>query len=526
MQVTQPPGLTIQLYPHQLTSIYRMELMENQQCIEHNGKIRETILGINADPTGTGKTLSMIGLICRDKLKWDIDTPHIAETISYEAGGMVKNISVKRYTKLHPTLILVSPSILNQWVNELEHSDLNVETVTTNRDVDSVKPNDHDVILVTTKMYNSLISSHTNHIWKRFIFDDPGHTRVTGMRTIHSKFTWLVTSTPNAINQYHYNCRGSMMKDIIGDGYLDFTTQFEYLIIKNQQDLIDQSIQLPPLKHTKYICFQPIVKVIDGLVSGHIKTLIEAGNISEAIMTMGGSTTRNLVDLVKAKKQEELVVLEGKPKSEDKQRHIKAQISELDERYTTMLQGSCNICMDTITNPVLEPHCHNIFCGKCLLNWLQSKSNCPICRNDIKLDQLIYVDNTPSPSTSPMVARARTKTEQIVSIIQSIPEGKVIIFSAYDESFGPICKTLTDNDISFVNVAGSSIKRHTDINNFKIGSSRVLFLNSRANCAGIDLPETTDIILYHDMSTSTYDQIIGRANRIGRVVPLHIHQLT
>lgn len=524
MIVTQPTSLKTQLYQHQLAIIYRMEMLENQKSVEHKGQIKQTRLGVNSDPTGTGKTFSMIALIIRDKMGWDMDIPYISENISYEAGGFVKNIIVKRYTKLLPTLILVSPSILLQWEEELTQSDLNVEIVTTKRDVDTVVPNNHDVILVTTKMYNSLISSHSNHIWKRFIFDEPGHTRVTGMRDIQAGFTWLVTSTPNDISTYHYNCKG-MMKSIIGDSYMDFNTQFGCLIIKNDQESIEASVQLPTTKHHTYTCFQPIVNVVDGLVSKHIKTLIEAGNIYEAIISMGGTTTNNIVELIHNKKQQELDNIED---DDDKKDHINTQIKELDQRFSHMLQSPCNICMEPLDNPVLEPNCHNIFCGKCLLNWLHTKSNCPMCRNDIQLENLIHVDNSSSTKheNEPIVKRPHTKTEEIISIINSKIDGKFIIFSVYDESFGPICKILQDNDITFVNISGPATKRHTNIKKFKGGKCKVIFLNSSFNSAGINLPETTDIILYHDMSKTTHDQIIGRAQRIGRTEPLYIHHLT
>ena len=144
MIVNQPIGLDMKLYKHQLSLIYKMELLENQKSVEYKNQIKETILGINADPSGSGKTYSMIGLIIRDKMSWDIDTPYILETITYEAGSMIKNISINRYIKLKPTLILVSPSILLQWEEELSHSNLNLETITTKKDVDSVIPNNHD----------------------------------------------------------------------------------------------------------------------------------------------------------------------------------------------------------------------------------------------------------------------------------------------------------------------------------------------------------------------------------------------
>jgi len=534
MIVNQPIGLDMKLYKHQLSLIYKMELLENQKSVEYKNQIKETILGINADPSGSGKTYSMIGLIIRDKMSWDIDTPYILETITYEAGSMIKNISINRYIKLKPTLILVSPSILLQWEEELSHSNLNVETITSKKDVDSVIPNNHDVILVTTTMYNILIASYSNYIWKRFIFDEPGHTRISNMKYVQAGFNWLVTATPNIISEYHYNCKNSMMKTIIGDSYLDFNTQFEYIILKNDQKLIDVSFKLPSIEHHTYICFQPILKVIDGLVNSTIKTLIEAGNISEAIVIMGGTSANNIVELIHNKLQKELDIINDKINNNDediselqnKCKHLENQISDLSERYTNMLQSPCNICMESITDPVLELHCHNIFCGKCLLNWLHTKDNCPLCRNTIKMEDLIYVD-TKSILSEPCSTNKRlhTKNEEIISIINDKNDGKFIIFSTYDESFEPICTVLDDNNISFVIISGTVSKRQKDINRFKSGNCKVIFINSKFNSAGINLTETTDIILYHEMTISTQNQIIGRAQRIGRKDPLHIHHL-
>ena len=72
---------------------------------------------------------------------------------------------------------------------------------------------------------------------------------------------------------------------------------------------------------------------------------------------------------------------------------------------------------------------------------------------------------------------------------------------------------------------GSSKNREKHIDLFKSGKTPVLFLNSNFNGAGLNLTESTDIILCHRMSDSQKTQIIGRANRIGRTQKLTVHQL-
>ena len=84
---------------------------------------------------------------------------------------------------------------------------------------------------------------------------------------------------------------------------------------------------------------------------------------------------------------------------------------------------------------------------------------------------------------------------------------------------------LKEANIIFSVVIGNRKTRDQSIDNFKNGNARVIFLNSKFNGAGINLQEATDIILYHEMPASTQNQIIGRAKRIGRIEPLHVHHL-
>ena len=59
------------LFDHQLTAIHLLEEREKEQTIIDDYIEIETNIGIFADPTGYGKTLSICGLLSRDKLEWD-----------------------------------------------------------------------------------------------------------------------------------------------------------------------------------------------------------------------------------------------------------------------------------------------------------------------------------------------------------------------------------------------------------------------------------------------------------------------
>jgi len=473
-------------------------------------------------------------------MEWDMEVPYAFETITSEALGIVRTRRVKRYDRLNATLIVVSSSILKQWEQELERTPLRVHSVVNSKSLDTLNVDDFDVVLVLPKMYNRLVSSTELNAWKRFVFDEPGHVRIPGMKAVTAGFYWFITATPNDITVYHRNCRGSFIRDILGDGWHDFETMFGSMIVKNDPEFVHSSFHMPPTIHSYYECFNPMLNTVNGFVSSAITTMIDAGNIGGAIAALGGGRTKNLVELVKQKKQEELEEIEAKVRiyriRMDEARlkdwasrasHVVNQLAELDKRFDDMMRLPCNICLDQMTSPVMEPDCQNVFCGECLLKWLVAHQSCPMCRATVDTSSLVYIERETEndypmdicPGISP------TKLSRTIEIINDKPEGRFLVFSEYDDTFKPICNSLADNKIEFVQIKGGLKSRQKGLDDFKTGKARVIFLNSGYNSAGVNLQEATDIILYHEMPLTTQTQIVGRANRIGRKSKLHVHHL-
>jgi SNF2 family DNA or RNA helicase len=117
----------------------------------------------------------------------------------------------------------------------------------------------------------------------------------------------------------------------------------------------------------------------------------------------------------------------------------------------------------------------------------------------------------------------KSKSQTILDIILSFKSGKYIIYSDYSDTFDTLKRYLFENDIKYTELKGVKSQREKSLENYRVGDIGVLLLTTLQYSAGIDLMNTTDIVLYHDMSESTKTQIIGRANRIGRKIPLKIH---
>lgn len=537
--IEQPIDMKIDLYPHQLASIYQMEKLEREKCVEDpiDSETVETRIGINADITGYGKTLAMIALVFRDKMQWDIEHEYIVEKTTDYSNQHIRKITRQFYNRISTTLVLAGQSIIHQWVKEFAYTSLKVLAITTRKLARETDPTDYDVIIITPTMYNILIEKYPQTAWKRFIYDEPTQVRISGMRSIVSGFIWLVTATPYNISYCHRRCYSSFMRNLVGDRQFEYIQ--DYIIVKNDEEFIKQSFHMPVTHHHYHDCFSPIYNVVNGLTSKKVRQMIEAGNISGAIQQLGGKETDNIMDLVKKTKLLELREIEFHLKSwqlrgvqaridewQIRKEKIEQQLAELESRVKTMLESDCVICHDKLTDPIMEPSCQNVFCGKCILTWLRNKGACPMCRHTIKKSDLTHIVEKTSPNfAEKKIEQLPTKNEKIIEIIKGKKDGYFIIFSDWDETFRDIREVLTENSIVFSEIKGSHNTREKILKKYNDKKIQVLFLNSRYNGAGINLQGTTDIILYHKMSSGIETQVIGRANRIGRETSLEVHHL-
>jgi hypothetical protein len=325
---------------------------------------------------------------------------------------------------------------------------------------------------------------------------------------------------------------------------------FNNIIIKNPDDYVKQSFRMPDIVIIEHKCFNPqLAGVLRNHVSDNIIEMINAGDIQNVIRALGGHENSNIVELVTKKHKEDLKRAEfnveiyrnreGGEESEmckfwkTRVEEFKKKIADIEERFKKMQEEECPICRCDIETPVMIPCCQHIFCGGCLMGWCQKNPTCPMCRHPAEFSNWVYLKNNDDilieRDVEEDLERPVSKPETIVRIINKLYENKkdakIIIFSSWDESFNIISRFLSDADIDFHELKGHVSSRKKIISNYKSGKAPVLFLNSRFNGAGINLQETTDIILYHDMPTDIKTQIIGRANRIGRKQNLNVHIL-
>ena len=135
-----------------------MEELESTHCvIDQYGKTF-TNIAINGDMTGYGKTLSMIALIIRDRMDWDMTTEHVEEKVNTVSSNHIKRYVSKNYKRNNATIILAGPSVIHQWMKEFSNTDLAVVDATNKKVALDIDVDEYDVIILSIATYNMFIS--------------------------------------------------------------------------------------------------------------------------------------------------------------------------------------------------------------------------------------------------------------------------------------------------------------------------------------------------------------------------------
>jgi SNF2 family DNA or RNA helicase len=141
-----------------------------------------------------------------------------------------------------------------------------------------------------------------------------------------------------------------------------------------------------------------------------------------------------------------------------------------------------------------------------------------------KVNELILLSDG-IKSKNGLIKLYKTKIEKLIEIIGEENNKKILIFSNYNETFTIIRRFLEERKHNYLELRGTKEKRDNVIDSYKSGNVNILLLNTIQSGAGLNLQETSDIILFHRINDYQKIQVIGRANRIGRKIELNVHYL-
>jgi SNF2 family DNA or RNA helicase len=558
-----------ELKEHQKNMLHAMRNLEDNGYQDNDDFYSvHTTIGICGDKTGAGKSITVLALIS--------DNPEFKakEKVIQQFGTFVyvKSKVINSFVKSN--LIVVPHSCFSQWLNYInKFTTLSFYTISKRKEIENFNisklKEQNGIVLCTSSMYNEFMMSH-EVTWSRVFFDEADSINIPAVLTPSANFVWFISSSlqnllfPSGIffeqcklpNSHRTIITKKYIDGIKRNGYIrdtfraleryDADIVISKLVLKNNDDYVKQSFDLPEYNKNIILCRTPsYLKMLLGVVNDDVIKLLNAGNIGGAIDKIGCnidtheniiiSVTETLQNQLNNTKREieyqkslqysrESYIENRNKKIESLEKNVKDtehKIQCIKDRVNSYKDDMCTICMDIHTNPTVLTPCQHIFCFSCITRCLQIKSACPTCRCGIRHEDLHVIGNKKIMKKDDLP----NKENALQNIISNNKSGKFLIFSSHDQSFAFIENALKEIDQEFVRVMGSVHRINNLITNYREKNLNVLMLNTQHYGTGLNLENTTDIIFYHKMSVDMENQVIGRAQRIGRKIPLNVHYL-
>ena len=490
--VDQPNLNRIKCFPHQLTSIYYMEQLEREHCFLNEKKHGtfstsfQTKIGILGDIPGYGKTISILGLIQRDQMPWDLNEPFF-ETLSYSQSKHVFSQTQIEIKKVKPTLIIVPASIFRQWEKEIKRTGISCRKIESASDFTFVqdiyqkefrsqlhpqvlnnltnpsisislhnwceklrkkndemvekmyqKLNETDIVLCSATMYNKFIDEFPAHVcWKRCVFDETDTIAIPNSRQTSFGFLWFLSATYKKIP----NVRNRGMIEYCIE---DISEHIPSVLVKNDDEYVAQSFSMPQPNYFTHRCLvSAIANVVEGIAPQEVFQMIVAGDVEGAIERLGGRRgTDNIVQILSLNKQKELREAEFKLKEYEKDKEsdnkskkeryllwlkkkegLCVQLENIKKRFEHVLEeNECSICQEKLKIPTMVPCCQNIFCVHCISPWVWDHNTCPMCRHQLMIDKLIPISNNEEQKKKVVVVKKAKNCTKPEKIVQLIQE--------------------------------------------------------------------------------------------------------
>jgi len=634
----QPINIKTQLKQHQLAMIEYCKNLEKTggnpiRVVSEEGTDNEheyevsTNIGVVGDIVGSGKTLSILGLISST-----LDTPLNNNELNQSKNHnhrIFRAKCIKEPNKiideLNISLVVVPHTIFKQWSKTLsEETDLKFLPINSKKTFEKIEeyyikdyvdsldhePNTneegnvmvphswkwngksletYDILLVSSTFYTKFVSliygrcDYMSIKFKRVIFDEADSIKIIGGYLPKNSFVWYVSSTYRAIFNPHgkrmwINSAGEISENLsyasgftqritingmINKGFLRNEVErisnipdmfLKHLIVKNQNEFISQAFNLEQPIETLIKCKMPLsLQVLSNVASQEILAFINGGDIQGAVESLNCDkvSESGLIDAVTKDLQNSLenkyIELEMKSKmnwsSEQAKKEslakIQLKINELKMKISNIkekLEDSthCNICFNTeMECPTIVPCCNSKFCFECVTTWLVKSNSCAFCRAKMSPSNLIVIDDSAEiENTEKELDKMETLKALIMRRIDETSSQstglKMLIFTEYSRTFDKMAKILDFAGVKYAKVIGSGNVINKKVMDYKSnGDDKIdcLLLNAEHCASGLNLENTTDIIITHKMSTEKTTQIIGRGQRPGRIGRLNVWKL-
>lgn len=566
----------VKLKNHQLTLLNAcIEHENNGISIENDDRINnrflnvKTNIGIIGDKVGSGKSFVVLSIIlCNPQ-------PLVSYNYTYTYGNnhlLFETKPIKYEKELDLNMIVCSYGLIKQWEKYIQSfsNKLTYFLMTSTANFEKYKLiNDekkYSILLVSANFYKIINNYFTEKRYRlnRVFFDEVDIVSIPMARQINSKFYWLVSASYRNIlypyPKWHYGYLKSYMisSGIQGNAFIkNIFAQFSKclneeekiclskIILKNQDSYVDESFKLPEIRKTIHVCKTPIeFQILDGITPSNILKSIHAGDVETAIQYLNqGNVNKeeHIIGIVKQDTENKIkntkikiestknMIFGNEDIKNNKINLLETELLKLEEKLKLLCERIteshlCNICYEPHKNKSITKCCKNSFCLECICFWLKNTQSCPFCKNHLNVNELFVVNNNDRKLQCEELNKFEKLEMLLKEILTSTSKRKILIFSNYDITFQNISTILEKNNLSYDYLKGIGI--NNIINKYKnTNDNNILLVNTKAYGCGLNLENTTDIIMFHKFDSQDEKQIIGRAQRPGRTTPLSLWYL-
>jgi hypothetical protein len=536
--ITHPVCLKTPLLPHQLALLegmykYRDKMTRgfiyNSQAI--NGKI-----GIVGDPSGTGKTLTILSYIAKYSEAFPkITCELITNSTKYFYSHEIREITDASYSNL----VIVPHSLFNQWKKETtNHTHLKFIPIETKRilkieELPQLITN-ASFILTTNKCYKYVqqYADQHNIKWNNVFIDEASSIYINSADPpLQFQFLWFITSnwiplifkSPSIIKSSLYCLKdrvrlhpeleawlldhttshydGCLISSAFLKDYLPFYHESRsQLVLRTSNMLLSSSIKLVEPHNSVIIC-RPNIS-LNSLISYYLSRNIEPNISSEKIPNLFQALG------IKFNKLEDYI--DTQPPT--KHALIRRKIED----------NECVICLDKTEYPTIVNCCYNVYCAKCILKNTIISQKCATCRDTLDVSNLCCL----SELLEGDIIICKNKSDTCLDIMRAHPDGKFIIHSSFENIYYQLFEQIDNLGLKAERLENNLFSLLRTVKNFTEGSTNVLFISNVDLIRGLSLTTTSHLIFYHELPVSELKQVlIHSAQRIGRHTPLKIIQL-
>jgi hypothetical protein len=570
------------LKPHQRAVIEKciqlenvgMDISVNEELVDKFSSAK-TNIGILADKCGSGKSYSILGVILCNPV------PLVKFNTTFVMGqqNIVVQLNEKSYANsLNLNVIVCSFGLINQWQKliRLFSNTFRLFVINKRKLFEEFKTTfkNYNILLVSGSFYHDVASFlvNKNASVLRTVFDEVDSVSTPKALPIPSSFYWLMSASYKNIiypreRRYYTNLYtstvispGIQQNIFIRNIFIALQRMvnrvdvmcIDQIIVRCKDSFVDKSFTLQEPMKNVIVC-QNIMEInmLEGITNSNVIQCLNAGDVTSAISflqkgkvgsedTIISSVKNSLeISLQNAKIKLEYtkdMIFHSEEQRDSKLKMIQdevcgfeSKLNLLNERITK--NDICVICLNSFDKKSITSCCKNSFCFACICKWINTNPTCPVCKSSLSiLNDLYVIDNDTVSQDDDVheIAQNLDKHARFKLLIRQIYErnsqSKVLIFSEYDNSFYKIDRILSDERLSYAYVKGVGI--NTIINKFKNSNeTNILLVNSKSFGSGLNLENTTDVILFHKFDSQIEKQVIGRAQRPGRTSILNIHYL-